>query len=122
MDTDQARESALLNEKEEGRRLAMEETLALRDCYEGKPYIFEYGGEDVTANFVTACLQTSKRPANGYRIELVASPRTLVDGECVITDIHGHKVDAFAITTRGNIENLIIIETVAVKQTDQVAG
>jgi hypothetical protein len=121
MDTDQTRERILLNEKEEGRQLAMEETLALRDCYEGKPYIFEYGGQDITADFVTAGLQTTERPANGYRIELLASPRTFVDGECVITDIHGHKVDAFAITTRGNSENLITIETVAFRQTDQVA-
>lgn len=108
----------MLNEREEGRELAMAETLALRDCYEGKPYIFEYGGQNITAEFITAGLQTTERPANGYRIELLASPQTFVDGECIITDIHGQKIDALAVTTRGSDQNLITIETVAFKSAD----
>jgi hypothetical protein len=107
------REQILLNEREEGRQSAMDETLVLRDCYEGKPYIFEYGGQTMTAEFVTACLQTAEQPASGYRIELLASPQTLVDGECMITDSRGRKIDAFAITIRGDAQNLIVLETVA---------
>jgi hypothetical protein len=107
------REQILLNEKEEGRQLAMDETLVLRDCYEGKPYVFEYGGQTMTAEFVTACLLTAEQPASGYRIELLASPQTLVDGECMITDSQGRKIDAFAVTIRSDTQNLVVIETVA---------
>jgi hypothetical protein len=91
----------------------MDETLVLRDCYEGKSYVFEYGGQTITAEFITASLQTAEQPANGYRIELLASPQTLVDGKCRITDSHGRKIDAFAVTIRNNTQNLIVIETVA---------
>ncbi len=99
----------------------MAETMALRDCYEGKPYIFEYGGQHVTTEFITAGLQTTDLPANGYRIELLAPPQTLVDGKCIITDIQGRKIDALAVTMRGEDQNLITIETLAVKPTGQIA-
>src|SRR5271154_667103 len=107
------REQIVLNEKEEGRQLAMDETLLLRDSYEGKPYLFEYAGQTIAAEFITACLQTAEKPANGYRIELLASPQTVVHGKCQITDSSGEKIDAFAITNRDNTRNLIIIEAVA---------
>jgi hypothetical protein len=113
MSIERSRERILLNEKEEGRQLAVDEVLALKYRYEGSFYTFEYGGGCVTARFVAGCLQTAIQPANGYRIELLASHETLVDGPCVITDIHNHKVNAIASTLRGNTENLITIETAA---------
>jgi hypothetical protein len=120
MNTNPTQERVWLNEKEEGRELAMEETLALRDCYEGKPYIFEYGGKDITAEFITAGLQTTAQATNGYRIELLATSQTFADGECVITDIHGQKIDALAVTTRGKDQNLITIEIIASKSKGRV--
>jgi len=118
MNTNRTKGRVLLKEKEEGRKLAMEETLTLRDCYEGKPYTFEYGNQFVTAEFITAGLQTTEQPSSGYRIELLASSQTFADGECVITDIHGQKINALAVTMRGEEQNLITIETVAHRSAD----
>jgi hypothetical protein len=113
MDMERTRERIFLEKRESGRQLAMAEIQALKYRYEGSFYIFEYGGKCVNARFVTACLQTALQPVNGYRIELLASHEVLVDGPCVITDGQGRKVSAVAVTTRGNLENLITIETAA---------
>ena len=91
----------------------MAEALALKYRYEGSYYTFEYGGKCVTARFVTACLQTAIQPVSGYRIELLASQETLVDGPCIITDMHGHKVNAVASDLARQHRNLITIETAA---------
>jgi hypothetical protein len=119
MDTEQIKERNFLNEREEGRKLAVAEALNLKYRYEGSFYTFEYGGKCVIARFVTACLQTAVQPVSGYRIELLASHEILVDGPCVITDTQGRKVNAVASTLRGNIENLITIETTAFQPTAQ---
>lgn len=113
MNTKLIKEQISLNEREEGRQLAVAETLALKYRYEGSFYTFEYGGQCVNARFLTACLQTEIQPVNGYHIELLAPHDTLVDGPCMITDVKGHKVGAVAFTTRGDAENLITIETAA---------
>jgi hypothetical protein len=99
------------------RQLAMEEVMVLRDRYEGSFYSFEYGGKNVIAEFITACLLTAKHPANDYQIQLLTSPQTLIDGPCSITDTHGRNVDAFASTTRSKSENSITIEAVVFKPT-----
>lgn len=113
MDTKQIKERILLNERQEGRQLAVAEALALKYRYEGSFYTFQYGGQCVNARFLTACLQTEIQPVNGYRIELMAPHETFVDGPCMITDMHGRKVSAVASTTHGNAGNLITIETTA---------
>ncbi len=114
----QTRDQVLSNKKDEERQFAMDEIMALRNRYEGDFYSFQYGGENLVAGFITACLQSAEYPANGYQIQLLASPQTLVDGPCSITDRQGRKVNAFAATTRGKSENSIIIEAVALKSTD----
>lgn len=113
----QTRDQILSNKMDNERQLAMEEVMALRDRYEGSFYSFEYGGQNVIAEFITACLQTAKHPSNGYQIQLLTSPQTLVDGPCSITDTHGRNVDAFASTTRSKSENSITIEAVVFKPT-----
>jgi hypothetical protein len=110
-----------LNEREEGRQLAVAEALALKYRYEGSFYTFEYGGQCVNARFLNACLQTANQPVNAYRIELLAPNDTFVNGPCMITDMHRHKVSAVAFTTRGNTENLITIETTAFQPNGQHA-
>jgi hypothetical protein len=111
MDMEQARERILLNEHDKARGQMVAEAMALKNRYEGGFYTFEYGGQYITARFVSACLQAMDKPNSGYRIELLTSPETLVDGPCVITDIMGRKLNAQAFTTRGDYENLITIET-----------
>lgn len=113
----QTRDQVLSNKVDNERQLALEEVTALRDRYEGSFYSFEYGGQNVFAEFITACLQTAKQPANGYQIQLMTSPQTLVDGPCSIKDTKGRSVDAFACTTRSKSENFITIEAVVFKPT-----
>jgi hypothetical protein len=116
----QTRDQILSNKIDDERQLAMEEVTALRDRYEGSFYSFEYGGQNVIAEFITACLQTAKHSGNGYQIQLLTSPQTFVDGPCSIKDTQGRNVDAFASTTRSKAENSITIEAVVFKPTDSV--
>jgi hypothetical protein len=111
MNMDQARERILLNEQGKAREQAVAEAMALKYRYEGSFYTFEYAGQFITARFVSACLQATDKPNSGYRIELLTSPETLVDGPCLITDVMGRRLNALAFTTRGDYENLITIET-----------
>jgi hypothetical protein len=118
MNIELARARALVEKQETGRELAMAETFALRDRHEGKSYAFEYCGQKISGRFVTACLQTTLQTPNAYRIELIVPAQTLADGECFITDTHGRRIDAHAVTTRTETENLITLETVALKPAD----
>lgn len=115
MNIDQTRERIILNEQEKAREQALAEAMALKYRYEGSFYTFEYGGQFITARFISACLQTAAKLSNGYRIELLASNEILVDGPCTITDVTGRKINALAFTTRGNHENLITIEPMALR-------
>ena len=116
MKLEETRERILLDELEKGRQTAVAEVAFIIERHENHSvYPFEYGGQKMSAMFIQACLETDHHPPNAYRIEMVASHDTLVDGDCFITDSHDRKVQGNAITMRGNSRNMIFIRALANK-------
>ena len=114
MKLDETNEEILFSEQAAGHELAVAEVTELMDRHQNRvPYVFEYRGKKVSVTFVHACLETTYHPANAYRLQLAVSPDILVIGECQIIDSNGRHVDGFAFTIRSQLENSIIIRTLA---------
>jgi hypothetical protein len=103
--------------------MAVEEVLALKKRYFKRRdyatgdfrYSFECGGRTVVGAFVSASAQAPPNPPNAYRITLLVPAHITVDGKCYITDHHGQRVGARGATQRGDVENRIILEALALK-------
>src|SRR6266705_2632549 len=97
MSNEQRRQERLAEIERQGRQMAEDEILELKRRYQkasDRRYSFEQGEHTVEGVFVSASMESSLHPANAYRIELLVPAKTIVEGQCYVTDRHGQKVGA----------------------------
>lgn len=97
MDIDRLREQKRAEIEQQGRQMAVDEIIALKQRHhtEGLIYTFECDGKRIEAAFLTATPLPD--PATAYRIELLAPLTTVANGQCYIADTHGKRLGGGAI-------------------------
>jgi hypothetical protein len=114
MDIDELKRQKLAEIEERARQKAVGEILALKGKYRGQQdltYVFEHNGQTTEGVFLSAGL--GPECANAYQIIVLVLPNVVVNGQCYITDMKGERIGASGRTQRGEKENRVFLDTLA---------
>jgi hypothetical protein len=80
-----------------------------------KAYTFEYGGQQITGEFISAALESHSTLPNGYVINVSVPAYLEVCGQAQITDTQGQRLGASASTNKGKSKSVVTLSTIHVE-------